>query len=303
MKPIAQGVLVLLAVVSAPAPAVAKDVKFFHDWMAVCPDDGTPCRASTFVLSRGSNQARYTLRVTPRGAGGIPDIRFIAARDPVNPAKPLTIRIDRQPAITLRPGTDYAVTEGTAFKVLNRAAARGLLPALRRGSKVLVSFVDSSGKDRSTGFSLRGSGKALAFAGSTAPRAASGTARAAAAATSGGDWSKGLPSLLPAIAACVDSARVREPRVLKAAKTESGSVAVRIRARDGARWDCLASSDGTPVEPMPPPLPPDAAKGADEGNPVFTAAGLDRPTENCWRHEPARDDQRRQVGWLSYRTC
>lgn len=301
--------LAAILLFASPTPeANAKDVEFFRDWMAVCPDDGTPCRASTFILSQGSNEARYTLRVAPRGAAGAPQIVFVASRDPVNPAKPIVFQVDRETSYPLQPGSGYTPAPGEGFQVTNTGVAEKLLPALRKGTKVTVSFTDTAGKRRSTSFSLRGSSKALAFAkrgtsGSRGP--AAGAAQTATTTGTGAtsDWSRGLADFLPAIEACIDGARVRKPRVLMASKTGAGAVAVRVEARDGARWDCLAATDGTPVELMPPPLGPNAGSTAGEGNPIFTAAGFERPGDACWRHEPAKDGAQRQVGWLSYPRC
>jgi uncharacterized membrane protein len=116
------------------------------------------------------------------------------------------------------------------------------------------------------------------------------------------DWSAYLIDFLPAIESCL-AATAGPVAVTKAWPMNHGLVGVRLRDREGRRFDCLAPHQGG--EPVAFDLvsePGDRLPG--EFHPLFTPAPGAPPTGECYQNEHVPDPAGSEpLGWLSYDAC
>ncbi len=115
------------------------------------------------------------------------------------------------------------------------------------------------------------------------------------------DWSRLLPALRAAVAACLGSTPGTTPRVTKAWPGQAGTAGVRTRNGEGDHWDCIARSDGSQVVSLTP-LASETQPAAGEERLVFTPADEYPPDGDCYLHERvvAGDEL---LGWLSSKAC
>ncbi len=113
-------------------------------------------------------------------------------------------------------------------------------------------------------------------------------------------WSASIGALLPAIEACRFELDAFGAVVLHAAVVDDAAQ-VRLRAPNGARFDCTADADGaraqtgfvTPSEP--------ALEG--ERDPVFIPFEMPEAGEACRLYERVEDAQGRLLGALGHESC
>ncbi|MBY0563364.1 MAG: hypothetical protein K2P58_04175 [Hyphomonadaceae bacterium] len=111
-------------------------------------------------------------------------------------------------------------------------------------------------------------------------------------------WALALPDLVPAIDACLG--RMAGARVTFASAIGGGQTSVRLRARDGARVECVADGAGeiAVFEPLA-----DSDRRTGEGDPEFQRGGVAPAAQACWSSEEAIDRDGQPIGWLFRRTC
>jgi uncharacterized membrane protein len=117
-----------------------------------------------------------------------------------------------------------------------------------------------------------------------------------------GDWSRHLLAFLPAIESCLAETSGTSPRVIKAWAMSDDKIGVRTRSAETAAWECVASRQGSVVQPLT------ALKGETIGlregwSPIFTLRGQLPPSGECYQHESVLDAGGDLIGWLSYDTC
>lgn len=113
-------------------------------------------------------------------------------------------------------------------------------------------------------------------------------------------WSASIGALLPAIEACRHELDAFDAVVLHAAIKEEAA-RVRLRAPNGARFDCAAEAGGAQpqihyVTPSMPALP-------GEGDPVFIPFEIPDAGEACRLYERVEDGQGRLLGALGHESC
>ncbi len=115
------------------------------------------------------------------------------------------------------------------------------------------------------------------------------------------DWSRLLPALRAAVAACLGSTPGSSRRVTKAWPAQAGTAGVRTRNGEGDHWECIARSDGSQIVSLTP-LAAQTLPAAGEDRLVFTPADDYPPDGDCYLHERvvAGDEL---LGWLSSKAC
>jgi len=122
------------------------------------------------------------------------------------------------------------------------------------------------------------------------------------AAKPGGDWTRLLSELMPAVAACLIEGGVAVEGVMKAWPMNRGKASVRLAQRDGAQLDCIADLSRSQVDSLRPLLEDDPPlPGA--GNPVLLPAREQLPAARCGRLERVIDSEGRLWAWLHYDPC
>ena len=137
--------------------------KFVKDWVAVCQDNGD-CAAAMYVDPGAEGYvARHFLRIgriakkTAKWTISISTVAVLADRD-----RPVEIRIDDNPPITLRPETGYAPFGAiNDFFVVRRGPLKKLFKQIQDGRSLRFTFLDVSGGSHDIDFSLSGVSAAL----------------------------------------------------------------------------------------------------------------------------------------------
>ncbi|MGF1561696.1 MAG: hypothetical protein ACFB3T_05900 [Geminicoccaceae bacterium] len=116
------------------------------------------------------------------------------------------------------------------------------------------------------------------------------------------DWSRQLPALMPAVESCLAVLILRPIDVVHASEDEVGNSLIRLRRRNGHRFDCRVSAKKSKVE-LITPVPADTFLDG-ENWPVFTRDPDQPPDGKCWRREVIDLDAGGAVlGFLSYPIC
>jgi hypothetical protein len=117
----------------------------------------------------------------------------------------------------------------------------------------------------------------------------------------GGDWSRELMFLMPAILACLDEVSPAEGAVVTSAvPRRMGMAGVRLRDAEGKRWQCIASLSTGKAGRMDEM--PEGLEIPGDGDPLFTPARSKPPEGVCWeRREIVDPASGERLGWLSYR--
>jgi uncharacterized membrane protein len=157
----------LLAAALLPALVHAEDGrKQFGRWVASC-SAGAYCAASTRITGGGEGYA-YQLRVS-RFASGNQEIVFIPATAAPAPDSPLQVSVDKNPALSLPPGSGYRRVGTSSTFVLGADAAGALLHAMSGGQQVTFAYTRAGGQPVRISFPLMGLPQALKFAGVSVP--------------------------------------------------------------------------------------------------------------------------------------
>ena len=116
------------------------------------------------------------------------------------------------------------------------------------------------------------------------------------------DWSEALPSLLPAIRACLERAETSVVAVTKAWPIAEQLAGVRLLTASGERIDCVAEQDGSTVLLTERVWTVSQLPG--ERAPLFTPLSEPRPVATaCLAVTVARDTRGMVAGWLSIDIC
>jgi hypothetical protein len=117
------------------------------------------------------------------------------------------------------------------------------------------------------------------------------------------DWTRFVPELLHPIDACVRSLSIQEATITRVFQVEPDMVGVRLHDRTGRRWECLITRRsnyplrldplGDRIRPMP-----------GDGNPIFTRAPGEPPSDPCLKTDELKDPASGELlGWRSWKTC
>lgn len=156
-----------------------------QDWQAMCQctKEKTSCIAGTRVLGWVSSiyGTAHVLRVKSSAEGSLlswkPRLYVPDERNPIS------LKVDNLQTVMLMAGKGYSLDEGVV-QLGNAALAANLLPSLKRGSQLKLSYTDQFGDRRSTVFSLAGMTRAMNFVGARIQKkAAAGPAKSAPKAT------------------------------------------------------------------------------------------------------------------------
>jgi hypothetical protein len=116
------------------------------------------------------------------------------------------------------------------------------------------------------------------------------------------DWSDALPTLLPAIRACLERGGPPAAAVTKAWPIAEQLAGVRLLASSGERLDCVAERDGSAVLLTERVWTVSQLPG--ERSPMFTPLSEPRPVATaCLAVTVARDFRGAVAGWLSTDVC
>jgi uncharacterized membrane protein len=113
-------------------------------------------------------------------------------------------------------------------------------------------------------------------------------------------WTVILPTVLPAIDACLQRAEAKPARVT-IAYPEGENVGVRLIEADGGRAECTASRDGAAVRSYEGLSDRDVFRG--ERDPLFTRAPSAAPSGRCDDNSPAIGADGVQIGWFTRQKC
>jgi uncharacterized membrane protein/invasion protein IalB len=155
--------LSLLALALSAAPE-AGEQRYFRDWLASCNDD-TPssCHASSFQLREGGPEYDHALRLEREAPGTQISLVLESTTAALDAQTPVDIQVDNQPATTIF-ADGYHLDPGA--KVLTVTAGETintLIPRLRAGNRVFITFTRADGQPGSVSFSLLGLTAALNF--------------------------------------------------------------------------------------------------------------------------------------------
>lgn len=174
--------LLLLAVLAAfPGPLLADSAgaprpdaettkygerrAYFRDWLAACRPGGY-CSVLSYVGSRG-HLADYVLRVERPASGDSPGVIYtpVAIMPADNQTLLVTIDGDAPVLLDADDAQGWRRREGDAVNELRFSPARAesLLPVMRDGRFMTISFTEESGREVAPRFSLRGLTAALAW--------------------------------------------------------------------------------------------------------------------------------------------
>jgi hypothetical protein len=117
------------------------------------------------------------------------------------------------------------------------------------------------------------------------------------------DWTRFVPELLHPIDACIRSLSIQEATITRVFQVEPDMVGVRLHDRTGRRWECLITRRsnyplrldplGDRIRPMP-----------GDGNPIFTRAPGEPPSDPCLKTDELKDPASGELlGWRSWKTC
>jgi uncharacterized membrane protein/invasion protein IalB len=154
---------ILLGFALSSAPE-AGELRYFRDWLASCNDD-TPmgCHASSFQLREGGPEYDHALRLERESPRAPISLVFESTTAALEAQAPVEIRVDDQPATTVFAG-GYRLDPGAkALTVTAEEAIGTLLPRLRAGNRVFVTYTRADAQPGSVSFSLLGLTAALDF--------------------------------------------------------------------------------------------------------------------------------------------
>ncbi len=131
--------------------------KKFRNWQIRCSADGS-CAATTYKM-RGSIDGYPVISI-------VMDSKHqhqlhIAAAQIVNGSKNIWIRIDRNKEIKLLPGRDFVRLSKSEYKITNSRVLARVMSAIRRGTTLRLSYLNTRGQWRQPVYSLLGSTAAM----------------------------------------------------------------------------------------------------------------------------------------------
>jgi uncharacterized membrane protein len=120
------------------------------------------------------------------------------------------------------------------------------------------------------------------------------------ASAAGAGWAVRLPQMLPAVTACLTRAG-EAASVTIAYEIEDGAVVVRLRERDGGRYECNVLPDGASITSYEPIGDRNVLQG--EREPTFYPAPETGPTGACFTSQEVLGADGAPLGTLVRRTC
>ena len=159
-------ILLLLALLATTC-AVAGNSKKFTDWVVECKNS-TSCEAKT--LRQGETTDGYpSIKIT--GKDRAHRKLFLSDAKYVDGSKKISIRIDKNPLIALKPKRDLKRLNRGEYQVANSNLRNRLLSRMASGRKLQLHYTNVRGQAREPEYSLMGMGDALKRLGNTSPAA------------------------------------------------------------------------------------------------------------------------------------
>ena len=164
--------VVVLGLTAQPGPAGAVFTKFgetreyVRDWLAACRNDGTGyCSVLAYVPDpQGPGGIAAQLRVARPRPGADLDIVFTAVNRFADIDRPMTVRVDANQEFVLPPGTGFARTDAlNDYGIVDQGVVDALVPQMKDGRSIAVTYVAEDGEDVRYNFSLIGLTGALRF--------------------------------------------------------------------------------------------------------------------------------------------
>ncbi len=131
--------------------------KKFRNWQIRCSADGS-CAATTYKM-RGSIDGYPVITIVMDS--NHQHQLHIAAAQIVNGSKNIWIKIDRNKEIKLLPGRDFVRLSKSEYKISNSRVLARVMSAIRRGTTLRLSYLNTRGQWRQPVYSLLGSTAAM----------------------------------------------------------------------------------------------------------------------------------------------
>lgn len=163
------GLLHICLLNSLLQPVVASDTAekkdYFRDWFANCRyQPSVMCHASTYVDLQTDDKFQYQLSIAQATLHSPLDITFISTYQLADVSEPIYIHVDDEKPMKLWPDADYRTTTAiNAYQIIDQRIASALIPKMKQGHRLYITFLNKHGEQQQTSFSLLGFTAALTF--------------------------------------------------------------------------------------------------------------------------------------------
>ncbi len=138
----------------------------FEHWQTLCRDDGTTfCNATTRHDGKPTTTGgELGLEVFRASLGRAFEVALVLRGAEPDQARPIRVRVDRNPMHSLAPRADYAASATPGrYEIATQMKNDALVALMRTGTRMYFFYTDMNGADLTATFALGGLADALAF--------------------------------------------------------------------------------------------------------------------------------------------